>query len=255
MEISGKMRNRKMSKHSNRIIDLRLRSICPNATCAWLLVSTCSTFVRSSIIHIFYLFGYLLSVLVYIAIWQTTLMLLVIALFVLSLRILSLIWVGMFSVSVQLELDAVHLFFHTHTLKNTSTMNMLWIDALGECPINSFSRLSSPHSTDWETSHWRFVASNTRSMGNRPQLITIRAQIGIRTVRRCVGRFMEQHNTGRHQNTQIGYVFSSFELAAFAIWIRIDTITLTALAFRPKYRHYGSERFLGRSTNHEETTP
>lgn len=57
-------------------------------------------------------------------------------------------------------------------------------------------------------------------MGNRPKLAAIRQETRLRAVRRCVGRLVEQHNARRHQDFEV--------------------------------RHDGPERFLGRSTNHEE---
>lgn len=58
---------------------------------------------------------------------------------------------------------------------------------------------------DRETSDWRAVTSYTRSMGNWPQLIEIRSQIGLWPIRWCLGRIVEQYDARGDQNIEIRY--------------------------------------------------
>lgn len=63
---------------------------------------------------------------------------------------------------------------------------------------------------DRKTSYRGFVAQNTRSMGNRQKLIEVCQKTWLRSIWRCLGGFMEQHNGSCHQNFKIWWVFCDY---------------------------------------------
>uniref|UniRef100_A0A8D8CE30 (northern house mosquito) hypothetical protein n=1 Tax=Culex pipiens TaxID=7175 RepID=A0A8D8CE30_CULPI len=58
--------------------------------------------------------------------------------------------------------------------------------------------------SDRETGYGRAVTPHPGPVGDRSDVTQVCAQAGLGPVWRCLGRSVEQHNAGCHQNAQIG---------------------------------------------------